>query len=70
MLTYSSGLWLSELLNLKIKDIDSKRMQVFVRQAKGRKEQGSRKLRPYTHYGIVLERICWRMVLICDIFKP
>ncbi|MCX6250025.1 MAG: site-specific integrase [Bacteroidetes bacterium] len=39
MLTYSSGLRLSELLNLKIKDIDSKRMQVFVRQAKGRKDR-------------------------------
>ncbi len=39
LLTYSSGLRLSELLNLKIKDIDSKRMQVFVRQSKGRKDR-------------------------------
>jgi site-specific recombinase XerD len=39
MLTYSSGLRLSELLNLRIIDIDSKRMQVFVRQAKGRKDR-------------------------------
>jgi len=39
LLTYSSGLRLSEVLNLKIKDIDSKRMQVFVRQAKGRKDR-------------------------------
>jgi len=39
MITYSSGLRLSEVLNLKIKDIDSKRMQVFVRQAKGRKDR-------------------------------
>jgi len=39
MITYSSGLRLSEVLNLKIKDIDSKRMQVFVRQSKGRKDR-------------------------------
>jgi len=39
MITYSAGLRLSEVLNLKIKDIDSKRMQVFVRQAKGRKDR-------------------------------
>jgi len=39
MLTYSSGLRLHELLNLKIEDIDSKRMQVFVRQAKGKKDR-------------------------------
>jgi len=39
LLPYSSGLRLSELLNLKIKDIDSKRMQVFVWQSKGRKDR-------------------------------
>ena len=39
MLIYSSGLRLGELLNLKINDIDSKRMQVFIRQAKGRKDR-------------------------------
>ena len=39
MITYSSGLRLSEVLNLKIVDIDSKRMQVFVRQAKGKKDR-------------------------------
>jgi site-specific recombinase XerD len=39
MLIYSSGLRLSELLNLRITDIDSKRMQIFVRQAKGRKDR-------------------------------
>jgi integrase/recombinase XerD len=36
---YSAGLRLSEVVNLHIKDIDSKRMQVFVRQAKGRKDR-------------------------------
>ena len=39
MITYSGGLRLSEVINLKIKDIDSKRMQIFVRQAKGRKDR-------------------------------
>ena len=39
MITYSSGLRLSEVLNLQIKDIDSKRMQVFVRQSKGKKDR-------------------------------
>jgi len=39
MITYAGGLRLSEVINLKIKDIDSKRMQIFVRQAKGRKDR-------------------------------
>ncbi len=39
MLTYSSGLRLSEVVNLRIKDIDSNRMQVFVQQSKGRKDR-------------------------------
>ena len=39
MITYSGGLRISEVINLKIKDIDSQRMQIFVRQAKGRKDR-------------------------------
>jgi integrase/recombinase XerD len=39
MMAYSSGLRLGELINLKIKDIDSKRMQVRVEQAKGKKDR-------------------------------
>jgi integrase/recombinase XerD len=39
MLAYSSGLRVSELLNLKIKDIDSERMQLRVSQAKGKKDR-------------------------------
>ena len=38
-LLYSSGLRRNELLNLKVTDIDSKRMMVSVRQAKGNKDR-------------------------------
>lgn len=41
MLAYSAGLRLSELVNVRIKDIDSKRMQVRVEQAKGKKDRYS-----------------------------
>lgn len=39
ILTYSSGLRLSEVCNLKIKDIDSKRMQLRVENGKGKKDR-------------------------------
>lgn len=39
MIIYSSGLRLNEATSLKIADIDSKRMQVFVRQGKGGKDR-------------------------------
>ena len=39
MMIYSAGLRISECVNLKIKDIDSVRMQVRVEQAKGRKDR-------------------------------
>lgn len=38
-LLYSSGLRRNELLNLKIKDIDSKRMMVRIRNSKGNKDR-------------------------------
>lgn len=41
MTCYSAGLRLSELINLKLKDIDSKRMQIRVSQAKGKKDRYS-----------------------------
>lgn len=38
-LTYSVGLRVSEVVNLKIGDIDSKRMLIYVKNAKGRKDR-------------------------------
>lgn len=38
-LTYGMGLRVSEIVNLKIKDIDSKNMQVFLARAKGKKDR-------------------------------
>jgi integrase/recombinase XerD len=39
MTIYSGGLRLSEVVRLKVNDIDSKRMLVFIRGAKGRKDR-------------------------------
>ena len=41
MLAYSAGLRLSELINVRIKDIDSNRMQIRIEQAKGKKDRYS-----------------------------
>lgn len=38
-LTYSVGLRVSEVINLKIEDIDSKRMLIHIKDAKGRKDR-------------------------------
>lgn len=54
MLIYSGGLRVSEVINLKIKDIDSKRMQIFIKGGKGKKDRYTllsqkalKQLRPY-----------------------
>lgn len=39
MTIYSAGLRISELINLRIRDIDSKRMQIRVEQGKGKKDR-------------------------------
>lgn len=36
---YSAGLRVSEIINLRLSDIDSQRMQIFVRRAKGKKDR-------------------------------
>lgn len=36
---YSAGLRVSEVVNLKLEDIDSKRMQIFIKRAKGKKDR-------------------------------
>ena len=41
MLGYSSGLRLGELVNVRLQDIDSKRMQLRVDQSKGKKDRYS-----------------------------
>jgi len=38
-LTFSVGLRVSEIINLKIEDIDSKRMIIHIKNAKGRKDR-------------------------------
>ena len=38
-LTYSVGLRVSEVTNLKIEDIDSKRMLIYIKNAKGKKDR-------------------------------
>ncbi|MDO9154932.1 MAG: tyrosine-type recombinase/integrase, partial [Paludibacter sp.] len=39
MTIYSGGLRISELINLRVKDIDSDRMQIRIQQSKGKKDR-------------------------------
>lgn len=39
MLIYGSGLRISEVVNLRVEDIDSRKMRIFVREGKGKKER-------------------------------
>ena len=39
MTAYSGGLRVSEVVNLKLSDVDSKRMTLFIRQSKGKKDR-------------------------------
>jgi site-specific recombinase XerD len=59
-LTYSVGLRVSEIVNLKIEDIDSKRMIIHIKNAKGRKDR----IVPLSQIVLELMREYWRE------FKP
>jgi len=59
-LTYSVGLRVSEIVNLKIEDIDSKRMIIHIKNAKGRKDR----IVPLSQIVLELLREYWRN------FKP
>lgn len=54
-LTYSLGLRVSEVVNLKIEDIDSKRMLVHIRNSKGKKDR----YLPLSEYMLKLLRSYW-----------
>lgn len=56
MVTYSSGLRVSETAHLKVSDIDSKRMMVRIRQGKGSKDRYS----ILSHVALEVLRQYWR----------
>jgi integrase/recombinase XerD len=57
---YASGLRISELINLKVSDIDADRMVVYVRMGKGKKDRTT-----------VLSRVAWEAVRqYCELYKP
>lgn len=60
LLIYSAGLRLSEVINLKVKDIDSKRMQIFVKAAKGKKDR----------YTVLSEKVLATLREYYRAFKP
>jgi len=55
-LAYSTGMRVSEVCNLKIKDIDSKRMIIYVKNAKGKKDR----IVPLSEYMLKLLREYWK----------
>jgi site-specific recombinase XerD len=55
-LTYSVGLRVSEVVNLKIEDIDSNRMLIHIKNAKGRKDR----VVPLSQYVLDLLREYWK----------
>jgi site-specific recombinase XerD len=55
-LTYSVGLRVSEIVNLKIEDIDSNRMLIHIKNAKGRKDR----VVPLSQYVLEILREYWK----------
>lgn len=59
-LCYGMGLRVSEVVNLKLSDIDSSRMQVHIQQAKGKKDR----------YAILPESVVDDLRNYCKIYQP
>lgn len=64
--TYSSGLRISETLNLRISDIDSKNMLLRVNQGKGNKDR----LSVLSHENLKLLRLYWNRYRPTDLLFP
>ena len=60
MTTYATGLRLSEIVNLKLTDIDSKRMMIRVRQGKGSKDR----------YTILSKRLLEQLRIYWKMYHP
>ncbi len=60
MTAYAAGLRVSELVNLKVTDIDSKRMMIRVQQGKGRKDR----------YTILSERLLKELRIYWKMYRP
>ena len=56
---YSAGLRVSEVVNLKLKDIDSDRMQLFIERAKGKKDR-------YVNLSLVLLDVLREYTRLCE----
>lgn len=60
MTTYAAGLRVSEVVGLKVKDIDSERMMIRVQQGKGRKDR----------YTILSERLLKELRIYWKMYRP
>lgn len=60
MTTYAAGLRVSEVVRLKVTDIDSKRMMIRVQQGKGRKDR----------YTILSERLLKELRIYWKMYRP
>lgn len=66
MLLYSGGLRLSEVVNLKITDIDSNSMTITIRQAKGKKE---RQVMLSERFLLIFRQYCLKYQPSCYLFE-
>ena len=66
MLLYSGGLRLSEVVNLKITDIDSNSMTITIRQAKGKKE---RQVMLSESFLLIFRQYCLKYQPSCYLFE-